>query len=122
MRIMIIVSVVLIICSENTVAQENLGDLNMRVTQLEKTVNELKDTIHEMENAGLPISRAVNPELIKGTLPNLAGGNESIAELSGTYSLDHDFVQCPPGSFVAAIQGFTRGGPIYGLRYLCRKL
>ncbi|CAN7634975.1 hypothetical protein [Neorhizobium sp. LjRoot104] len=60
---------------------------------------------------------------IRGTDPSVANHEGSVDGLSGTYNIHQDFVACPPGTFVSAIQGFVgSGGVLRQIRYACRSI
>jgi hypothetical protein len=120
MRQSVCFSIMLIFVSHIAIAEEPIDSMKKRIDDLEKRVsqleNELKGTPFEFKRIDL------NPDNIRGTSPSVLESGGSVPDLSGTYSMDKDFVMCPPGTFVAAIQGFTRNGPLYALRYYCRKI
>lgn len=80
-------------------------------------IKELQSQMSKVQNASGRIT-------VNGTDGSVAGSAGEIEGLSGTFSLDNDkFVQCPPGSFVSAIQGFkTSNGLMMQIRYACRSV
>ncbi|MGO8183416.1 hypothetical protein [Rhizobium leguminosarum] len=60
---------------------------------------------------------------IRGTDPSVAKDEASVPGLSGTHNVHQDFVACPAGTFVTAIQGFAdSNGILRQLRYACRSV
>lgn len=58
---------------------------------------------------------------IKGTDRSVANHEGPVEGLSGTENIHQDFVACPAGSFVSALQGFTNSSGLFRqIRYACR--
>ena len=99
-------------------ALELIKSYKNRIEQNEGQIQDLRAQLQKMQNASGRID-------IRGTDGTVAGSAGSVEGLAGTYSVDNDqFVACPPGSFVSAIQGFKPNGqsPIVQIRYACRSL
>jgi hypothetical protein len=99
-------------------AIEQINTYQNKIEQNGIDLQDLRSQIQKLQNVTGDIS-------VKGTDGSVAGSKGSVSGLAGTYSLDNDqFVQCPPGSFVSAIQGFKPNGqaPIVQIRYACRSL
>jgi hypothetical protein len=88
-------------------------------------LDKLVGCIKELQAQLAKIQNASGRTTINGTDGAVAGSAGSVEGLAGTFGLDNDkFVQCPPGSFVSAIQGFKPNGqaPIIQIRYACRSV
>lgn len=98
-------------------ASETIKSYQNKIEQNAAELNAIRDQIAKMQNA----SGRITTRATDGAF----AGDGSVGGYAGTYDLENQqFVQCPPGSFVSALQGFKPNGqsPIIQIRYSCRSL
>jgi len=100
----------------------NFAKLVACVNAAEQQLKQAQTDLKAIKGASKTVvNRATDPPFL---------GNGSVDGFSGTYSTeDLKVAQCPPGTFVSAIQGFKAGSggitlqtPISELRFACRGL
>jgi hypothetical protein len=99
--------------------EDEVATLNTQIEKLEGDSKTLGDKIEKVRNASGRVT-------VNGTDSSVADGTGAVGSMGGTLNLDNEeFVQCPAGSFVSAIQGLTKnasGGEIMQIRYACRSV